>query len=125
MTPALTLAPHPSPTHPPHPLTPKALETALRLRRGLLRRPHPPLVLGATLQGGAGLGAAALGGAASAGRSPGMQLGQGGAMGGAMPPLLRACVLLPLRMPSLFTSALLLNLLCVRGLVPATLEEVR
>ena len=82
-------------------------------------------MLGATLQGGAGLGAAALGGAASAGRSPGMQLGPGGAMGGAMPPLLRACVLLPLRMPSLFTSALLLNLLCVRGLVPATLEEVR
>ena len=74
-------------------------------------------MLGAGLQGGAGLGSAALGGEPY----PGMQLG----LGGDMPPLLRACLLLPLRMPSVFLSALLLNLLCVRGLVPATLEEVR
>ena len=78
-------------------------------------------MLGAGLQGGAGLGSAALGGDASPGSYPGMQLG----LGGEMPPLLRACLLLPLRMPTVFLSALLLNLLCVRGLVPATLEEVR
>ena len=92
-------------------LTPKALETALRLRRGLLRRPHPPLVtpplatppltplvLGAGLQGLQGRlqerlqGLQGLQGAAPRG----MPLG----LGGEMPPLLRACLLLPLRMPT-------------------------
>ena len=101
-----------------HSLLDEALETALRLRRGLLRRPHPPLV------DGQGLGPMGLGRDSYLG----MQLGAGGVTGGvsagALPPLLRASLLLPLRMPTVFFSALLLNLFCVRGAVPATLEEV-
>eukprot|EP00908_Phaeocystis_cordata_P014222 Transcript_25323.p2 GENE.Transcript_25323~~Transcript_25323.p2 ORF type:complete len:281 (+),score=136.75 Transcript_25323:796-1638(+) len=69
----------------------EALETALRLRRGLLRRPHLPP----------------------------------GSAAEAVPPLLRAALLLPLRMPTVFFCALLLNMLCVRATVPATVDEVR
>lgn len=84
---------------PVHSLLDEALETALRLRRGLLRRPHPPLV------DAQGLGPMGLGRDSYLG----MQLGAGGGVSaGALPPLLRASLLLPLRMPTvlLLTSPL-------------------
>ena len=68
----------------------------LRLRRGLLRRPHPPLL---DVQG---LGPMGLG------RDSYLRMGLGAeggrASAGALPPLLRASLLLPLRMPTVYGS---------------------
>ena len=82
---------------PLHSLLDDALDTAMRLRRGLLRQPIP-------LDG-----AGAAGAAASA----------------AVPPLLRAALLLPLRAPTVGIASVLLYVLCLRSTVPSVLDEMR
>ena len=82
---------------PLHSLLDDALDTAMRLRRGLLRQPTP-------LDG-----AGAAGAAASA----------------AVPPLLRAALLLPLRAPTVGIASVLLYVLCLRSTVPSVLDEMR
>ena len=82
---------------PLHSLLDDALDTALRLRRGLLRQ---PMTVGAT---------GATGAAASA----------------AVPPLLRVALLLPLRAPTVGIASVLLYGLCLRSTVPSVLDELR